>query len=412
MDARIPTQSQARARARRDQGARDDEPHDRDHEDHTAHGQDCAATQTGQPTHVAEIIKTPAGEQCEAQQDVDQQPFVVGGAEAREARDDPENRRDTDDHAHAERRKHDDRDPFRGAPHDQRRRGQHQRRRAGVPAPDLHERLEVDLRRPAPVVVQEQRSQVLARPVPGGGVGAAREVARMQHELGERHEGDGGQPGANHTRGRERNRRPDQRGGRGTRSATSEQRPEHEPHARHEHEVKARLGVSAEELQPEHAREPARGQRSRPADHELDQRQRPRDQRVDARQRPRQPHDEERPEREHDPAQQRPSEAHPEQPCQNKSPKRRQEQLQSRHHRERFPERQHVGRDAERREHRGLPVGQERATRRHKRIPQRNRRKPRAGVLQERLEHVRRVGQLEVGAEPADICWLRACPGS
>ena len=139
--------------------------------------------------------------------------------------------------------------------------------------------------------------------------------------------------------------------------------------------MKARFGVPAEKLQPEHARESARDQRSRPPDQQLDQRERPRDERVDAGQRPREPHHEERPEREHDSAEQRPAEPHSQQPSENKRPKRREEQLQHRHDRERLPERQHVGRDAERREHGGLPVCQQRTSRHHVRVPQRSRRK-------------------------------------
>ena len=95
-----------------------------------------------------------------------------------------------------------------------------------------------------------------------------------------------------------------------------------------------------------------------------------------------------------------PAEAHAQHPGEHERAEGGQEQLEDRRDGQRFPERQHVRGHAERREDRRLTVGEERTPGHDVRVPQRDRRQPRARVLQERLKHVGGVGELEFGPQP------------
>ena len=224
---------------------------------------------------------------------------------------------DADHHAHAEQREHDDRDPLGGAVA-----GSAPRRPASASrAPAYQPRSCMNGARstagsggPSSRAGTARRCTCAARSRPPRR--AAREVAGVQQQLGERRQHERRQRRAGDHREHEGDRRaaPASRTGRRAPRAAVQQSAEREEHREHEHQVEARLGMAAEGTAgrpPRRARRPGAVPVAGPASsqaasaHGI--------QRVHAGQRPCQPDDEERPEREHQPGHERPAEAHAEQ---------------------------------------------------------------------------------------------------
>ena len=160
--------------------------------------------------------------------------------------------------------------------------------------------------------------------------------------------------------------------------------------------MEARLRVAAGELNRDDPRQGGDRQRPRSAHHQVAGPQEPRQPGEHARKRPAQPHDEVHPESEDTAGGEGTAETHAETAREQERPERGDEQLQRGDERERTPERQDVGRRAERREHRRLPVAHEGAPEHDVRVPQRSVRQPVARVLHEGLELRAGIAELEV----------------
>ena len=129
-----------------------------------------------------------------------------------------------------------------------------------------------------------------------------------------------------------------------------------------------------------HGGEAADGQGRRPADDPLGEQEQPRQQRPHVRLRPGDPDQEVEAERVDQPGQQRAAEAHAERATEQVGAEGGGKHLQHRDQPERPPERQHVGGQAERRQHRRLRVREVRAPGRDVGVPQRRVREPLARV--------------------------------
>src|SRR4051794_37195616 len=166
-------------------------------------------------------------------------------------------------------------------------------------------------------------------------------------------------------------------------------------------DMEARLRVPAGELDGDGQREQRQRAAGRSSHRAVGGQQHPRQPRPHARQRPREPDDVKQAEPGDQARQQRAADALAERARQEVGPERRHPQLQRPDQPQRPPERQHVGRQRERREDRRLHVREERPAALDVGVPERDVRQPRACVGEERLELRHRVGHLVVGAEVA-----------
>ena len=157
--------------------------------------------------------------------------------------------------------------------------------------------------------------------------------------------------------------------------------------------------MAAEELQRDDYRKARSGQRPRTADELLCRQEHPGDERKDVHERPREPRDHEQAEPVDGPAQESSREPHLQGSRQQEGAHRRHDHLHDRDHAQGPPERQHVRRQAERREDRRLHVTEIRSSAHDVGVPQRDVRQLGSRVLQEWFEDGRRIYELSVGAD-------------
>ena len=342
------------------------------------------------PAALQHLVQPPAGQQSQTEQIQHREPGVVPAREHRQMRDDLEQRRDPEHHQHAGQPGHRRGHALARRPQDQCRGGEHQRQRAAVERPGEQEEVQRRLGRLAPLERDEDPERELqrrldrarrARPLVEVGRAQQQLAERQQHERGQRrspgHPADGEQ------------RRPPRR----RRAAQAQQGEQRD----REQQVKARLRVPGQELHGDDQRQPGRAARPRTAQHPLGGHQRPRDQCPHAGVRIADPRDQPQVEAVHDPTEERPRPAHPQRPAEQERPERRRPQLQRGDQRQGLERVHEQRRQVERRERRGLGVGEERASRGDPRVPQRDVREAALDRAQERLHLLRGVAELGVG---------------